>query len=139
MFRVVKPRNEKSSAPEVDQDSREQERPEKLPPFDSKLARLARVVHGEPLRQAARRLVLEEFERFVERDARRDDALDANGVQLLKPLQLPRLGGVLERREGRKRNQLSAGPGDVDLLELVRRQAFRALDLGDDLVTAPLY
>src|SRR5205823_4621378 len=59
---------------EIDQDRREEERPEELAALHAKLARLARIVDGETGRQARFRLALEERERLVERDAGRDDA-----------------------------------------------------------------
>ena len=69
---------------------------------------------------------------------RRDHALDAHRVELLEALQLARLGRRLERGEGRERHQLALRARDVDLRELVRRQALAALDLRDHLVAAAL-
>ena len=52
------------------------------------------------------RFVFEKAQRLVERHRRRDDALDADGVQLLELLQLARLGRRLAARERRQRHQL---------------------------------
>src|SRR5205085_12470648 len=100
-----------------------EERAEELAPLDAELARLARVVDGEAGRQARPRLVLEERERLVERDAGRDDALDAHRVELLEALQLARLRGRRQLRERRERHELAVRTGDVEVRELVGRQA----------------
>src|SRR5881409_2903632 len=49
-----------------------------------------------------------------------------------------RLGGGLQRGEGRERHELAVLTGHVDILELVGCEALAALDLGDHLVAAPL-
>src|SRR5436190_2213443 len=69
---------------EVDEDRRQQERSEEFAPLGAQLARLARVVDREALRQHRLRLRLEKAERLVERHRRRNDALNADGIQLLE-------------------------------------------------------
>src|SRR5207248_390582 len=81
---------------------------------------------------------LQNFQALVERDARHEQTLDADGVELLESLQLARLHRRLQRRERRQRYQLAARTADVHLGELIRRQALAALDLRNDLVAAPL-
>src|SRR4029077_13123396 len=107
----------------------QQERAEELAAFAAQLARLARVVDGEALRQVRLRLGLEEAERLVQRHRRRNDALNADRIELLELLQLPRFGGRAQRSERRQRDELVLGPGDVDLRQLIRGQAFHARHL----------
>ena len=121
-----------------DQNGREEEDPEEAVPLRAQLARLTGVIDRETLGQRLRRLGLEIVERLVQRHARRDDALDANGVELLEPLQLARLGRRLQRGEGRKRHQPPLGPRHVDVFQLIRGEALAALHLGDHLVASPL-
>src|SRR5262249_42754284 len=73
---------------EVDEDRREQERPEELAAFGPQLPRFAGVVDREALRQDLPRLRFQVAQRLVERYRRWNDALDADRVQLLKLLQL---------------------------------------------------
>src|SRR5262249_42215790 len=111
---------------------------EELPPLDAGLTRLARVVEDEALREDLPRFFFQVVERGHERNALRNDSLDAHGVQLLEALQVTRLGRRLQRRERRERDELVVRAFHVDLRELIRSERLRPLDLGDDLVTASL-
>ena len=77
-------------------------------------------------------------QRLIERNRRRDHALDAHGIELLKLLQLPRLGRRPQAGERRQRNELVVRSGDVHLRQLIGRQPLRALDLRNDLVAPAL-
>src|SRR6266550_4513281 len=123
---------------EVDQYRRQQERAEELAALHPKLARLARVVHSEALRQDSLGLVLQETQRFVERHIWRNHSLDGHSVELLEFFQLARLGCGLQRCEGRQRNEFIVGSLYVDLLELIGCQTLRSLDLRNHLVTPAL-
>jgi len=59
-------------------------------------------------------------------------------IELLEFVQLPRLGGVLQGREGGQRDQLVVRAGDVDLLQLISVQALRAFDLRNDFIAPAL-
>ena len=78
------------------------------------------------------------LQRLVERNRRRDHALDAHGIELLELLQLPRLGRGPQLANVDSGTSLSLGAGDVDLRELIGRQPLRALDLRNDLVAPAL-
>src|SRR5205814_1861037 len=119
---------------EVDQDAGEQEHAKELGALGAELARLAGIVDRIAARERLAGFVLEVLERIVERDARRESALDADGVELLEAFEIARLGRRLQRREGRQRHELPAAAGDVDLRELVGRQPVGALYERDDLV-----
>src|SRR6185369_1450932 len=80
----------------------------------------------------------EHFKRLVQRHSRRYHSLDAHRVKLLKLLQLPRLGSGLQGREGGKRHQLVLRSRDVNLRQLLGRQALGALDLGNNFVASAL-
>src|SRR6266446_3580176 len=122
----------------VDQDRRQQERAEELAALHPKLARLARVVHSEALRQDSLGLVFQETQRFVERHIRRNHSLNGHGVELLKFFQFARLSRRLQRGEGGEWDEFVVRSFDVDLLELIGRQTLGALDLWNDFVTPPL-
>ena len=93
----------------------------------------------EPAGQNVARLGLEKTERPVERNCRRDQALDAHGIQLLKFLQLAGLRCGLERGECGQRNEPVLGPTrNVHVAELIRGQPRRALHLRNDFVAASL-
>ena len=92
----------------------------------------------KPCGRTLLRLVFEEAQRLVERDRRRNHALDAHGVELLELLQLARLGGRPQAGEGRQRHELVARSRDVDLRQLIGRQALGALDLRNHLVAPAL-
>ena len=100
---------------QVDQDRRQQEGAEELAAFRPELARLAGIVDREALRQDRSRFVFEKPQRLIERHRRRNHALDADRVELLKLLELPRLGGGLQVRERRQRDELVVRSSDVDL------------------------
>jgi hypothetical protein len=109
-----------------------------LLPFDPKLARLTRVIDADVFRQDLRGFVLEHLQRLVERGAGPERALDFRGIELLEAVQLPRLGGLFQGREGGELTSFPAGSGDVEILELFRVQALGSFDLRDDLVAAAL-
>src|SRR6266545_1679406 len=98
----------------------------------------AGVVDREALRQDGPGFVFEKTQRLIERDRRRDHTLDADGIELLKFLQLPRLGRGSQARERREWHELVAGSGDVHLRKLIGRQALRARDLRNDLIAPAL-
>src|SRR3989454_3573676 len=123
---------------QVDQDGREDEDAEELAALRAELPRLPRVIDAVSRRKEALGLLLEETERLIERHVRRYSALDAHSIELLEPLELTGLGARPERREGRQRDRPALGTRDVDVLELIGRETFRALHLRDDLVAAPL-
>ena len=50
---------------------------------------------------------LEHLERLIERDARRDRALDLRGVELLEAVERARLGRGLERGKGGELHELA--------------------------------
>src|ERR1041385_2638719 len=64
--------------------------------------------------------------------------MNADRIELLKPLQLPRLRCSLERSEGGKRHKAAVGSGDMNALELIRGEAFASFDLRDHFVASPL-
>src|SRR5262249_14118467 len=99
-----------------------------------KLPRLAGVVDRRALRQDLAGLRLEEVERLVKRHRRRDHALNANGIELLKLLQIARFRRRLQAGKRRQRYETIVRTGDVNLLELTRRQLVGARHLRDDLV-----
>ena len=123
---------------QVDQQRRQQEHPEKPAALRPELPRLPRVVNREALGQGGAGFLFEEAQRLIERDGRRDDALDADGIQLLELLQFTRLGGRSQAGKRRERNQLVIGPGDVHLLQLICRQTLVAFELWNHLVAAAL-
>src|SRR5207247_5107075 len=74
---------ELSGQHEEDQDPRKQEDAEELAALGAELPRLPGVVDGVAGRQRGLRLVLEESQRLIQRDRRRDDALNAHRAELL--------------------------------------------------------
>ncbi len=123
---------------EVDQDGGQQERAEELTAFGPELPRLACIIDREALRQDLPRLILQKSQRLVERHRRRDDALDADGIQLLELLQIARFRRGPQRGERRQRDEPIVRAGDVDLAELIGRQPLGTHHLRNDLVAASL-
>src|SRR4029079_381155 len=123
---------------QIDQNRRQQECAEKLVSFSAKLSRLAPVVPRESPRHNLLCFVFEESQRLVQWNLWRNDALNADGIHLLKFLQLARLNCRAQSRERGQRDQLVVGSRDVHLRKLIRRQALCALDLRDHLVTPAL-
>src|SRR5947209_7342566 len=80
---------------------------------DSKLPRFGGIVDRETLRQNLPGFILEKSESLIERDLRRNDALYAHRIQLLKLLQLSRFGGCLQAGERGQRYQLVFRSRDV--------------------------
>src|SRR4029077_17878524 len=75
---------------------------------------------------------------LVQRHVGRDHSLNRHRVELLEFVQLSRLGGGLQGREGRQRDQLVVRSGDIDLRQLISIQALRALDLRNYFVAPAL-
>ena len=115
-----------------DQQQCENQRWQELAAFRAQLAGLARVIHHEARRHDLGCLVLEEAQRLVERADRH--AAQLHGIQLLKPVQRSRLGGVFQLRHRAERHQAPLGAGDINFTKLFGVEPVRALDLRDDLV-----
>ena len=95
---------------QIDQDRRQQKRRQELAALGAQLARLARVVDREALRQDRPGLRFQEGQRLIERHRRGNDTLDAHGVELLEFLQLPRLGVVCRLAKVDSGTSLSSEP-----------------------------
>ncbi len=117
-----------------DEHDGEAHRGQELARLLAELARLARVVDARAGGQDLLGLLLEHLEARVERP--RGDARDLDRVELLEAVQGARLDAFLDGRDRAERDELPVRAGDVDLAELRRGQARRALDLRDHLVAA---
>ncbi len=98
---------------EENQNQRQHQRRVQVTAFAAQLARLAGVVHRETFRQNPGGFVFEETQGAVERDVGRDGALDFDRVQLLEPVNRPRLDRLLQRGERGQPHQFAVGTADV--------------------------
>src|SRR5581483_3499471 len=123
---------------QVDQNCRKQERAQEFAAFGAQLARLTRVIEREALRKRLVRLVFKEAQRLVERNVRRDHTLNAHRVELLKFLELARFSRSAQPGNRRQRHEFALRCRDVDVGQLIGRQAFYTPNLGNDFIAPAL-
>src|SRR6185295_10439499 len=82
------------------------------------------------------RRVLQNLQPRVE-TARRETG-NFDGVELLEAVECPRLDALSHGGDGGELHELTVGPGDVNVFQLVDGEPARALDLRNDLVAATL-
>ena len=124
---------------QIDQDRRQQERAEELAAFGPELARFARVVDREALRQDLPRLV---FEKAAAPDRAAPAAESRPGCARRSAAGTSSARAARSSSSGWRTSTAGRagrrGAGDVDLLELIGRQPLGAHHLRNDLVAASL-
>ena len=120
-----------------DDDQREAEGDRELVAFLHILAGVGQVVVAEAGGQVLR-LALQEVHRLPNRNARHRHRREGRGIELVVMRERVRIGGGLDRHDGRQRHQLPGVGRDIVTAERFRRQPHAARHLRDHLIRSSL-